>query len=51
MVDINGGPGRLGLNGYLQSLFRIVLDKEEAFRKGNTPCADLTGGIGNHSYC
>jgi hypothetical protein len=50
MVATHGGPGRLGLNGYLQSLFTIVLDKEEAFRKDNKLCAHLTGGLGSHVY-
>ncbi|KAF2449261.1 hypothetical protein P171DRAFT_516997 [Karstenula rhodostoma CBS 690.94] len=45
LVVMHGGPGRLGLNGYLQSLFRIVLDKEEALREESKPCAGLTGGI------
>lgn len=43
MVSIHGGPGRLGLNGYLQSLFKIVLDKDEAFREDTKPCTGLIG--------
>lgn len=37
MVDLYGGPKVLGLNGYLESLFMIVVAKVEAFKRASKP--------------
>ncbi|KAL5374909.1 hypothetical protein DPSP01_011578 [Paraphaeosphaeria sporulosa] len=38
MVVLHGGPERLGLNGYLNSLFKIVLNKDHALRGDPRAC-------------